>query len=249
MGCGWMTGALTALLATGCAQDDGGAGGTGDGMGAVCDIHDPALFVVGSSLFKGETYQNDTFDYYPVDDASVSGTVTEVGTGPLPMICGIFEAGAEGAWIRLADADGATWTACYAAKGASMPLQVGDAVTADYTFRTQEWSWGEFTLTLRKDGALVLHATDGGHEKPKLPDGITMTTGQTLCTWHDNDGCGGERNEMTVAAGGESATIAPGETATVGGLEVHLGYWSKSVLEGGCDGEPFYRSFFVVAAP
>lgn len=265
----WMAGALAALVATGCSGNggEGGSGGTGGttssggtggatggtggtggatggaGGAPACTAADLNLFQVITDLYEGGGAAAGDFQ------GSVSGTVSEVGSGPLPQACAEAEAGTNGAWASLLDENGALWTACYTGEGASMPVTQGQQVTFDRVYLKGYFSKASSVLTVRAGEQLVALAMAQGRDPLDWTAEIALTDGDLLCFTDGGGSCGDEAYEMVAALGGDEVRLKPGETGTLGSYEVHAGRWQHYVDGGGCDAGQFDRGAFAFVTP
>lgn len=244
--------ALSAAAILGCVGGSGGDGGGGSttdtgGSGSLptCDGFPSAGFGVMSFLYKAGLLDEWPF---PSEKGIVTGTVTEVGAGPLPESCGLSGKDLPGVWAVIDDADGVSWTACYHAKGAVMPLVVGQEVTAQMERFPGDVEPTSYGLLLESEGQFVLWAVYENN-KVERPEGLTLDDGNKLCSSPPDQGCGREEVELVAAAGGSEVTLMEGQVATVGPFEVHVGSWHHFTSDGGCDAGGHRGELFVLAAP
>lgn len=266
--------ALAAMLAIGCEDGQGGSGGSGGttggsggttSTGGTGGTGGTTGGSGGSALPTCESVLTSTYNVTmgiretgkpwtppdpggPPSTLSVSGTVTDTGNGPIPEDCGYTPAGAEGAWLSVVDANGKSWTACYAGPDASMPVVAGDAV--DLTFDT---AWGglgipSFALTVRKQTELVLLAFEETFGNLTLPPEISVTDGEEVCITNGNFTCTTHGYRAVVSASDEQADVLPGGTVMVGGYDVHVGRWDTVADGGGCDAGSTEHYLFAVPA-
>lgn len=260
---------LAALLALGCSGGSGGSGGTGGttstggvtssggttqtgGTGGAalpaCELPLPG-FGVSVSLHETGKPTEIPSPPNPQTVFTTSGVVTEVGSGPFPEDCGYVSAGEEGVWAIFTDADGKSWTACYTAPNAKMPVEVGDAVDVDFQPIWADIVPPSFALTLRKGGSLVLFAADQNGSTVLWPEEVNAANGEETCFTDDPGGCGIRGYKVALTAGDATTEVTPGETVTLGGYEFHVGVWTKWVDSGFCDNGSSAHQIFIVPAP
>ncbi|MFO0592494.1 MAG: hypothetical protein U0441_33430 [Polyangiaceae bacterium] len=271
------TSALAAVLATGCSDGGGGSGGggstssggttasggtggatagsggttggTGGTGGALptCDETQTNLFHVTMGFQETGTPWSPP-EPGPATSVTVSGTVSDVGIGPLPVNCGSLAKGASGLWLSVVDADGKSWTACYNAPGASMPVASGDVI--DVTYDTATGGLGSYSLalTVRKQSALVLLAFQDSYNDLTLPPEISIENGEQVCVGGMDSYCVLHGYKAVVTVGGEQSEMLGGDTSTVGAYDIHLGRWNTVAQTGVCDGPASEHELFAVPA-
>lgn len=245
---------LAGLSLAGCSGGSGGeggstggsstsSGGTGGAPLPECSALNGNVFVVQNTLFK--TGEEDTKNF----DGTVSGTVTEVG---------MTEGDPKEAYVVFEDADGVSWTASYGVGWtASSPgevakplsLTVGQELSATRHYEPYDIEPATSSLTLRGGGALTLYTLDQNRGKRYLPDELALADGDILCETQpgSDGGCGKRVYDLIATVGAAEAHFTPGQTATVGDLEIHVGQWHASLDGGGCDAGDS-RQMFVVPA-
>ncbi|MFO0592493.1 MAG: hypothetical protein U0441_33425 [Polyangiaceae bacterium] len=249
--------ALAGVLAIGCTSGDGGSGGTGGAGGTggtggstevTCQSAVPSQYYVSTAIHEtGVAWKAPDYTD-PPSTLTVSGTVADVGSGAIPEDCAYDKKGTAGAWLSVVDADGKSWTACYTATGAFMPVQSGDAV--DLTFESVPAGLGgiSYALTLRRAGALMLYVLEDGMKSFTLPEEISIADGDEVCVTEDEYNCTRNVHRAVVTSGGDSAPILPGESYMVGGYNIHVGRW-EDVGGPACDAGIVLHEAFVVPAP
>lgn len=271
--CWFVCAAAAALFVAGCGGGDGGSGGTGGstggtggvtgGTGGTGGVTGGTGGVTGGTggvptcadaMLGGFDVETGLFDGVSPDAASfagvVTGTVTDAGSGALPVDCSEAVAGKQGAWVVFEDADAKSWTACYTGEGASMPIEIGEEITAERKWLEGYFSAASSLLTIKRGGALVVLAlTQARDPFDWHEDAITLADGDLLCSTDGGGGCGVEGYELRVLVEEAETSLAPGETGTVPGFEVHAGYWEHYVDGGGCDAGQYTRDAFVIAKP
>lgn len=265
--------ALTALLAAGCSDGGGGSGGststggtggTTDGTGGTtggtggtggttggtggtlpsCDSLQPAAYQVRTVLHEN---QKPWTNPDPADPpkVTVSGTVDATGMGSLTLDCGSL-AGKVGALLSIVDANGTSWTACYTGPDATMPLALGDVV--DITLETAWYGFGNpsFSLTVRKQGALMVFALDDESNDLTPPPEISIASGEKVCDGGDASYCAMDGYVAVVTVGGEQSELTAGSSSMVGDYDVHLGTWGVARDMLVCDGPLSAHYLFAV---
>lgn len=241
--------AAAAGLAAGCDGGSGGSGGTG-GAGAAGGSGGTGA--AGGSGGGTATTSTPTIDACPigaeahaaailVDPAGmpagtgavdITGTASAAGLDAPPSA----ECGSGQAWVSITD-DGGTgeWLACFQAPSLVWSVTAGDAVQLTQAVTDHPIAPASMHTTLRANGALVAHVEQATYEdEVALPDGVAVARGEQACSSPD-DACMTEGYSVTASAGGQSATIAPGEAGIVGGLRVYVDrYWLQNVSSA-CD--------------
>lgn len=234
----------------------GGSGGStsvgGDNGGAgpsACELAMPNRFWVGMDVHETGKAWVPPNPAEPASTLSWSGTVTSTGVGISTENCGFTPPGANGAWLSLVDADGKSWTACYLAPDASMPVQTGDAVDLSLQMVPGYLNGLSLALTVRKDGALRLLVHRDNNSVLSLPDEINVVDGEEICQVEDEYSCLNIGHRAVVSAGGAQETLLPGETGIVGAYEVHLGWWDDVEANLSCEAGNTNHQLFVVPVP
>jgi hypothetical protein len=115
-----------------------------------------------------------------------------------------------------------------------LPVAVGDEVALSIEDRVATYMPGRHEIILKQgDRVLLVHQADGGGGSV----GFTLAVGDTLCGTPFNDCADFYRHDLEVTVpGGATATLAPGQSQTLGAYRVFHGS-TESVTQlpgGGC---------------
>lgn len=152
--------------------------------------------------------------------ATWTGTVAEVGAG-FPEACTSSFGGTGSAsawWIRITTADGDAYVGIDT-PGTTAPV-VGASIAVSGFYQEGDFGPTEASLELDVDGALVAWVGESGEVDTLIvPTSVSLARGDATCT--TDDACGTwSAYSLEATVGGDSASIAEGASATIGGLTV-----------------------------
>lgn len=242
---------------SGGATPTGGAGTTGGTTSGIttftlppCDSFLAAAMPIGFNLIETGLTPQAPIPGSPNIDLSVSGTVTSVGTGNDFVECGTIPPDLVGTWASFADADGKSWTVCFAAPNASWSIGVGDSITASLHVDVGYYTPNSSELTVRKGGALAFYGLGNTGATIHWPQEISVADGDPICFNESWDTCAKTGLQAVVSSGGETVKLLPGTAPiVVGDFRVGLGNWFEITDGGSCDAGDARKSLFVVPAP
>ncbi len=177
--------------------------------------------------------------------ADVTGTLTGMGIDSPPSpVCGSGQA-----WVEIQVGAMTTWIVCLQAPNLVLDVMFGDTVTLVQTVDEHPIAPASVHTTLRDAGNLVLHVEQATYEaEVALPDGVTVAKGDKTCE-SPGDACKTEGYSAIMSAGGESATIAGGESGDAGGFRMYVDrYWTRQASSG-CDGGDAYIVLAMTPSP
>lgn len=145
--------------------------------------------------------------------------------------------------IALTAGDGRQWSLYLRYDLPAGLLQIGDRLdlTADATPARSSFEGLSQTIVLSREGRLVLfaaHLSRIGVSVPPLPGldaafGIQLSDDGPACQVESS--CSSRSHAVRVTVGGNSATVAEGQTARIGWLSFTSGRFVRYVNTGGCD--------------